>query len=85
MRSAITIVFSSAAVINWEIWINTGKSALPRRLAVTYKDHPNFPRFLVEFSDWNLKPKLTTSRFVFKKPSNAKQIEFDARAGPKTE
>jgi hypothetical protein len=64
--------------VNWEIWIETGKSALPRRLLVTYTEVRNFPRFLVEFSDWNLKPKLAASRFVFKKTSNATQIEFVA-------
>ena len=43
---------------------------------VTYTDVTNFPRFLVEFSDWNLHPKLTPARFRFKKPADAKQIEF---------
>ena len=62
--------------INWEIWIETGKSALPRRLLVTYTDVTNFPRFAVEFSNWDLKPKLAASRFVFTKPADAKQIEF---------
>jgi hypothetical protein len=33
---------------------------------VTYTDLQNFPRFLVEFAGWNLKPKLAASRFVFK-------------------
>jgi hypothetical protein len=64
--------------VNWEIWIGTGKSALPRRLVVTYTEVQNFPRFLVEFSDWNLKPTLAASRFVFQKPSNATQIEFSS-------
>ena len=71
--------------INWEMWIDSGKSALPRRLALTYKEAPNFPRYMVEFSDWNLKPKLGAGQFVFKKPGNAKQIEFDVRVEPKTE
>lgn len=62
--------------INWEIWIETGKNALPLRLAMTYKQVPNFPRFLVEFSDWNLNPKLSADTFVFKIPANSKQIEF---------
>ncbi|MGD0231831.1 MAG: DUF2092 domain-containing protein [Syntrophorhabdales bacterium] len=65
--------------INWEIWIDTGKSPLPRRLVVTYTDVQNYPRFLVEFSDWNLKPRLTPALFAFKKPPNAKQIEFGAK------
>lgn len=62
--------------VNWEIWIEAGKRALPRRLAVTYTDVTNFPRFLVEFSNWNLHPKLAQSRFVFKKLRGAKEIEF---------
>lgn len=65
--------------INWEIWIDTGKKPLPRRLAVTYADVQNFPRFLVEFSDWNLKPGVTPGMFAFKRPPNAKQIEFGER------
>jgi hypothetical protein len=68
--------------VHWEIWIEIGKRALPRRLAVTYTGVTNFPRFLVEFSDWNLQPKLAASRFVFKKPADAKQIEFRAGPGP---
>ncbi|MDD5268164.1 MAG: DUF2092 domain-containing protein [Methylococcales bacterium] len=62
--------------INWEIWIESGKNALPLRLAMTYKQVPNFPRFLVEFSDWNLNPKLSADTFVFKIPSDSKLIEF---------
>ena len=62
--------------INWEIWIENGKNALPLRLAMTYKQVPNFPRFLIEFADWNLNPKLSADIFVFKIPGNAKQIEF---------
>jgi hypothetical protein len=65
--------------VNWEIWIDTGKRALPRRLAVTYTDVRNFPRFLVEFYKWNLQPKLAASQFVFKRPPSAKQIEFGSR------
>jgi len=66
---------------NWEIWIDAGESALPRRVAVTYKTLENFPRFQVEFLEWNLKPKLNPGQFVFKKPAGAKPIEFGAKAG----
>jgi hypothetical protein len=62
--------------VHWEIWIETGQRALPRRLVVTYTEVQNFPRFLVEFADWNLQPKLAASRFVFTKPRHATQIEF---------
>jgi hypothetical protein len=62
--------------INWEIWIEKGKNALPLRLAMTYKQAQNFPRFMVEYKDWNLNPKLKASTFVFKSPADSKQIEF---------
>jgi hypothetical protein len=71
--------------VNWEVWIETGQRALPRRLAVTYTTVQNFPRFLVEFADWNLQPKLTASRFVFNRPRNATQIEFVSPTGPKAQ
>jgi hypothetical protein len=68
-------------VSNWEIWIESGANALPRRVAVTYKTVENFPRFLVEYRDWNLAPKLSAAQFTFKKPAGAKQIEFGSRVG----
>jgi hypothetical protein len=71
--------------VHWETWIDTGKSALPRRLVVTYTEVQNFPRFLVEFSDWNLQPKLAASRFVFNKPRNATQIEFVSPTGQRAQ
>jgi hypothetical protein len=71
--------------VHWEAWIETGPRALPRRLAVTYTSVTNFPRFLVEFSDWNLQPKLAPARFVFKKPADAKQIDFRSSVGQTTQ
>lgn len=63
--------------LNWEIWIENGKRALPLRLAMTYKQVPNFPRFMIEYKDWNLDPKLNADIFVFKAPSNSRQIGFE--------
>jgi len=67
--------------LNWEIWIENGKKALPLRLAMTYKQVPNFPRFMIEYKDWNLNPKLKADLFVFKAPANSRQIEFEV-SGP---
>jgi hypothetical protein len=49
-------------------------------LLVTYTDVTNFPRLGVEFSNWDLAPKLAASRFAFAKPAGAKQIDFRAEA-----
>jgi len=62
--------------VNWEIWVESGARALPRRLVITYTNVTNFPRSLVEFSHWNLHPWLTNSAFNFKKPAGAKEIAF---------
>lgn len=65
--------------VNWEIWIDAGSTALPRRLAVTYKEVTNFPRFLLEFSDWNLHPTMARDAFLFHKPAKARRIDFAPR------
>lgn len=62
--------------INWEVWVETGRNALPRRFAVTYTDARNFPRFMVAVRDWNLKPTLNAARFKIDKPANAAEIGF---------
>ncbi len=69
------LAFKSRAV-HWEIWVETGQSALPRCLVVTYPEAQNLPRFHVELSNWNLQPNLPPNFFVFKPPPDAKQIEF---------
>jgi hypothetical protein len=62
--------------IEWQIWIGPEKDPLPRRLAVTYLGLERHPRFLVTFSDWDLKAGLSAKHFEFKKPAGAKEIEF---------
>jgi hypothetical protein len=73
------LAFKSRGV-HWEIWVDTSQIALPRCLAVTYAAAENLPRFLVEFSNWNLQPRLTADSFVFTPASNARKIEFRAQA-----
>ncbi|WNV03918.1 DUF2092 domain-containing protein [Candidatus Methylospira mobilis] len=62
--------------VDWEVWIESGKEALPKRLAITYKDAADSPRYMVEFFDWNLKRKPASTDFAFKAPKDARQIEF---------
>ena len=62
--------------IEWQVWLGPETDPLPRRLAVTYLALERQPRFLVNFSDWNLKARLSDRSFEFKKPAGAKPIEF---------
>lgn len=71
----IHLAFRSEGV-NWEIWIESGSAALPRRLATTFTDRPNLPRSVVEFSRWHLNPWFGVGGFTFHPPSGAKEIPF---------
>ncbi len=62
--------------VNWEIWVESNERALPRRLAVTFTDRTNFPRTIIDFSDWNLRPWLRSGDFIFRKPAGATEIPF---------
>lgn len=71
----IHLAFRSEGV-NWEIWIESGPSALPRRLATTFTDRTNLPRSVIEFSRWHLDPWFGVGGFSFHPPSGAKEISF---------
>jgi hypothetical protein len=62
--------------VEWQIWVGPEEDPLPRRLAVTYVGMERQPRFLVTFSDWDLKSELAADHFEFKKPTGLKAIEF---------
>jgi len=63
--------------VNWEIWIEAGTRAVPRRLATTFTDRPNFPRMIITFSDWSLDPwMMNDGIFTFHKPTSAREIPF---------
>ncbi len=64
--------------VNWEIWLEANARSLPRRIAVTFTDRPNFPRTLVEFTAWNLHPWISNATFTFTPPAGAREIPFKA-------
>ena len=72
--------------VNWEIWIESGPRPLPWRLAATFTDRTNFPRTLVEFTHWNLRPWLNSRDFVFRKPAaGAREIPFVSVIKPRAD
>jgi len=64
--------------VNWEIWISSGRVALPYRLAATFTDSQNLPRKFIEFSRWNLHPWTRASSFTYHPHSSFKEIPFKA-------
>jgi hypothetical protein len=61
---------------DWQLWIEDGAKAFPRRLAVTYKKVPGSPRVLALLSDWNLSPTIPAGEFTFTPPAGATKVEW---------
>jgi hypothetical protein len=56
---------------DWEIWLEADPRALPRRVSVVQRKEGGGTRVIMEFSDWNLAPRLPDSAFVFVPPPGA--------------
>lgn len=69
---------------DWQIWIEAGSQALPRKLVITYKALPGEPQFIAFLDNWNLAPTLAADLFRFTPPAGAKQIELSPVPPPTT-
>jgi hypothetical protein len=63
----------SGKAVDEELWVGVSDS-LPRRMIATFKNRPGKPQIKVEFSNWNLRARVTEQEFVFLRPSGAKKI-----------
>jgi len=50
--------------IDWQIWIESGKRQIPRKLVITYKNLPGSPQFIAILRDWVIDKPITS--FAFK-------------------
>ena len=62
-------------VADSELWVSI-KDQLPCRLHATFKDRENNPTLQVDFSEWNLNPKLDERLFAFVPPKDAERIDM---------
>ncbi len=69
--------------IDWQIWIDAGKTPVPRKLVITYKNEPGHPSYSATLDEWDLSPKIPPGRFEFKAPAKAKKIEMAELLGLK--
>lgn len=63
------------ATIDWQIWITTGSTPLPRKLVVTHRGDEARPQS-VSLIEWNLKPTFKDSVFKFTPPKGATLVEL---------
>jgi hypothetical protein len=67
------------ADVDFEIWLDTGDTHLPQRLAITYKNEEGAPQYRAEFSDWKLNPDISKLDLAFNPPDGAQRIPFLVR------
>jgi len=68
------------ATIDWQLWIDAGADAVPRKLVIAYKTEDEVPQYAVSFRKWNLKAKVPDQLFVFAPPEGATRVEVAALA-----
>lgn len=62
--------------VDFQFWIATGDQPLLLRAVLTYREESGQPRFWTDFTDWNLKPKVTDQVFSLDIPRGAQRIPF---------
>jgi hypothetical protein len=62
--------------IDWQIWIDAGKTSVPRKLVIVFKDEPGQPQYAATIDEWKLSAALSDDLFVFRSQGDAKKVEI---------
>jgi len=71
--------------VDWQIWLERGKTPLPRKLVITTTAEPAQPQYTAVLK-WDLNPKFDDKTFTFVPPKGAQRIQMataDASAAKK--
>jgi hypothetical protein len=74
-RACHHLVFSQDTV-DWQIWIDAGKTAVPRKLVINYKKIAGQPEYSAQLDDWNFSPKIPAGQFEAKIPKGTRRVEM---------
>jgi hypothetical protein len=61
--------------LDWQLWIQNGDFALPRKVALTTLSDDARPQFTAVYT-WQLAPSFNDAAFTFSPPASAKKITF---------
>jgi hypothetical protein len=67
--------------VDWQIWIAQGDHPYPCRYVITSKGVAGSPQYSVQIRDWKTGDDVASENFVFKNPTNAKQVALEALSG----
>jgi hypothetical protein len=67
--------FAQPPGIEFELWTESGKEPVPRRVVVSYRSLPGQPQFLATLSGWQLNVDAPDSEFTAEVPADATKVE----------
>lgn len=65
------------AEVDWQIWVEKGARALPRKIVITTRYAVGEPQFQAVL-DWNLQPKIDAATFAFRAPEGTAEVPFQS-------
>jgi hypothetical protein len=60
---------------DWQLWVEKGARALPRKIVITTRHEVGDPQFSAVLT-WNTAPRFTKDSFTFVPPKDAHKVEF---------
>jgi hypothetical protein len=66
--------------VDWEVWIQQGDQAVPRKLVIVDRNDPAKPTFSTRLT-WVVNPTFTDADFTFVPDANAKKIQLATYQG----
>ena len=64
--------------IDWQLWVEKGATALPRKLVITTRYEVGDPQYQAVLR-WNLKPNISAGSFKFVPPSGATKVPYNSK------
>lgn len=61
--------------VDWQVWIESSKTRLPRKLVITTTGEEGQPQYMAVLK-WNLSPSISDKTFTFNPPKDAHKIVF---------
>jgi hypothetical protein len=68
--------------VDVQLWIKTGKHALPARMVLNFATADGRPQFRASFDDWDLDPSVRDGLFELDLPKGARVVPFALRPRP---
>lgn len=63
---------------DWQLWVETGKNPVPRKLVITSKTMNSAPQYKLRIKSWKTDVETSTNDFTFTPPADAKKLDHNA-------